>query len=77
MYLENRMGTKEVGTKEKNSPNEPEIITTVPASPEPKRGVIVCHASYHILRWVDSVHERPQPEESPRYQKLWEFGCVR
>jgi hypothetical protein len=51
-------------------PDYPEIVAAMPASPEPERGVIICHTSHHVLGWVYTVHECPQPKESPRYQEL-------
>jgi len=42
----------------------------MPTPPKPQRRVIIRHTPNHILGWIDSVHERPQAEEPPRYQKL-------
>ena len=46
--------------------NNPAIETPVPSTPEGEGRVVVRHATNHVLRRVDAIHEGPQPEESPR-----------
>ena len=48
----------------------------MPTPPKPQRRVIIRHTPNHILRWINPIHERPQPEEPPRYQKLKQKKAV-
>ncbi len=54
----------------KQAPNGPEVVASVPASPKSKSGIVVGHATNHILGRIDTINKSPQSEESPRYQKL-------
>ena len=53
-------------------PNDPQVITAVPASPETHCRVIVRHAAYHIFRSNNLIRHSPEPKETPRYQQLWQ-----
>lgn len=46
-------------------PDDPEIITPMPTSPEAECGVVVCHTTDHILWWVNAVQKGPESEEPP------------
>ena len=43
----------------------PSVEGAVPSSPECKGGVVIGHASDHVLRGVDAVDESPETEETP------------
>ena len=42
----------------------------MPISPESKGGIVVAHASDHILWRVDAVEERPKSKETPRDEEF-------
>lgn len=52
-------------------PNEPEVVRPVPSPPEAMARVVVGHATDHILRRVNAVHEGPKAEEPPREEELF------
>ena len=42
----------------------------MPCAPEGEGGVIVRHATDHVLRGIDAVRERPETEETPGEEKF-------
>ena len=51
-------------------PHDPPIEASMPATPEGDHGEVVRHAADHVLRRVDLVHQRPEPEEAPGQEQL-------
>ena len=65
---------KRGGIKDGDAPDDPEVVRPVPAPPETRARVVVCHAANHILRRIHSVQESPEAEESPGDQQLRPSG---
>ena len=70
MYLKELSQLEGLHDRQMYVPDDPEIITSVPAPPEARSGVVIRHAPHHILRCVDAVGKSPQTEETPRDQEL-------
>lgn len=51
-------------------PNNPSIIRTMPRLPKVNCGIVVAHASNHILFTPNSVQHGPESEESPEDKEL-------
>lgn len=51
-------------------PDGPAVEGAVPGLPKPGQSEVVAHAPRHVLRQLDAIGQRPEPEKAPDYQKL-------
>jgi hypothetical protein len=57
-------------------PDDPEVVAAVPGAPEPEDGIVVGHATDHVLGGHDPVEEGPEAEQPPREEELRSVACV-
>lgn len=53
-----------------NIADEPAVIRAMPGAPKELRAVVIAHASNHVLRRVNAIHQRPKAEHAPGKKKL-------
>lgn len=52
--------------RDEDVPCNPPIEASVPAAPKGQSGIVVTHATDHVLWWINTVEQAPESEEAPR-----------